>query len=56
YAYLLHNGVVEAAGTTAELMASTAPFVVQFLHAQPTGPVSFHIKSAPYREDLGIGA
>jgi len=54
YAYLLHDGLVQAEGTAQELLASAAPFVVQFLHAQPTGPVAFHMKSAPYREDLGI--
>jgi phospholipid/cholesterol/gamma-HCH transport system ATP-binding protein len=54
YVYLLHDGLVQAEGTAAELLASAAPFVVQFLHAQPTGPVAFHMESAPYREDLGI--
>ena len=56
YAYLIHNGVVAAEGTAAQLLASDAPFVSQFLHARPTGPVAFHIESAPYRQDLGIDA
>jgi len=56
YAYLLHEGVVAAEGTAEELLASSDPFVDQFLHAHPTGPVAFHMKSPPYREDLGIGA
>ena len=42
--------------TAQDLLASDAPFVVQFLHARPTGPVAFHMKSAPYRDDLGIRA
>ncbi len=54
YVYLLHDGLVQAEGTAQELLASDAAFVVQFLHAHPTGPVAFHMKSAPYREDLGI--
>jgi phospholipid/cholesterol/gamma-HCH transport system ATP-binding protein len=54
YVYLLHDGVVQAEGTAPELLASEVPFVVQFLHARPTGPVAFHMKSAPYREDLRI--
>jgi phospholipid/cholesterol/gamma-HCH transport system ATP-binding protein len=54
YAYLLHDGVVQAEGTAPELLASEVPFVVQFLHARPTGPVAFHMKSAPYREDLRL--
>jgi len=56
YAYLLHDGVVQAEGTSEQLLASDAPFVTQFLHAKPTGPVAFHMKSAPYQEDLGITA
>ncbi|MDP1734187.1 MAG: ABC transporter ATP-binding protein [Sulfuritalea sp.] len=56
YAYLLHGGVVQAEGTSEHLLASDAPFVVQFLHAKPTGPVAFHMKSAPYPEDLRINA
>ena len=56
YAYLLHDGVVQAEGTSEQLLASDAPFVVQFLHAKPTGPVAFHMKSAPYEEDLRINA
>jgi len=55
YVYLLHDGRVQAEGTAPDLLASDEPFVVQFLHAQPTGPVAFHMKSAPYREDMGIG-
>lgn len=54
YVYLLHDGVVQAEGTAQQLLASDAPFVVQFLHARPTGPVAFHMKSAPYSEDLGM--
>ena len=56
YAYLLHGGKVEAEGTSAALMASAEPFVVQFLHAQPTGPVPFHMASKPYRQDLGLAS
>jgi phospholipid/cholesterol/gamma-HCH transport system ATP-binding protein len=55
YIYLIHNGVVEAAGTAEELMASDEPVVVQFIHSQPNGPIPFHMQSPSYREDLGIG-
>ena len=54
YVYLLHDGLVQAEGTSQELLSSDAPFVVQFLHAHPSGPVAFHMKSAPYEEDMGI--
>ncbi len=55
YAYLIHNGVVEAEGESAELLASAEPFVDQFLHARANGPVPFHMKTVPYQADLGIG-
>lgn len=56
YAYLIHDGVVAAEGTADELQASDDPFVVQFIHAKPNGPVAFHMDTVPYREDLGISA
>lgn len=54
YVYLLHDGLVQAEGTAQDLLASDAPLVVQFLHARPTGPAAFHMKSAPYQDDLRI--
>lgn len=54
YVYLLHDGLVQAEGTSEELLTSKAPFVIQFLHAQPTGPVAFHMQAEPYREDMEI--
>lgn len=54
YVYLLHDGLVRAEGTSEELLASAEPFVVQFLHAHPTGPVAFHMQAEPYREDMEI--
>jgi len=56
YAYLIHNGVVQAEGTSAALMNSAAPFETQFLHARPNGPIPFHMESLPYPQDLGINA
>ena len=37
-----------------EIFASEDPFVRQFLHAQPDGPVAFQYPSRPYTEDLEI--
>ena len=54
YIYLIHNGVVEAEGTAEKLLASKDSVVAQFIHAQPHGPIPFHMASPPYREDLGI--
>ncbi len=56
YAYLLFNGVIAAEGTTEDLMNSDLPFVQQFIHARPNGPVPFHMEGAPYAQDLGLAA
>jgi phospholipid/cholesterol/gamma-HCH transport system ATP-binding protein len=56
YAYLIFDGVIAAEGTAEELMASDLPFVEQFLHARPNGPVAFHVEGAPYSSDLGLSA
>jgi phospholipid/cholesterol/gamma-HCH transport system ATP-binding protein len=54
YAFLIHEGVKVAEGTPDELLASAEPFVDQFVHSRPIGPVAFHMKSTPYAEDLGL--
>ena len=56
YLYFIHNGVVAAQGTVDELLNSQDPSVHQFLHAEPDGPISFHVPSKPYTEDLNIKA
>ncbi|HZW26348.1 MAG TPA: ABC transporter ATP-binding protein [Gallionella sp.] len=54
YAYFIHDGVVVAEGTPAEIDISQDPFVRQFVHAQPDGPVAFQYPCAPYVDDLGL--
>ena len=54
YAYFIHDGVVVAEGNTAELADSTDPFVHQFVHAKPDGPVAFEYISQPYADELEI--
>lgn len=54
YVYFIHDGVVVASGDVAEMTGSTDPFVRQFIHAQPDGPIAFQYPSKPYAEDLGI--
>lgn len=54
YAYFVHNGVVVAEGVADEMLASDNPFVHQFVHAKPDGPVAFQYPSQPYPQDLGI--
>lgn len=56
YVYFISEGVVEAEGTPAEIKASIQPFVHQFVHGEPDGPVPFHYPARPYSEDLGLTA
>jgi phospholipid/cholesterol/gamma-HCH transport system ATP-binding protein len=54
YAYFIHDGKVVAEGAASELLDSTDPFVHQFVHAEPDGPVGFQYPSNPYTKDLGL--
>lgn len=56
YVYFVSDGVVEAEGTPAEIRASVLPFVHQFVHGEPDGPVPFHYPARPYEADLRLGA
>jgi len=52
--YLLNDGAIVAEGPTAEMVASKDPFVHQFLHAEPDGPVRFHFPAPPLADDLAV--
>ncbi len=54
YVYFIHEGVVVAEGAAVEMLASTDPFVHQFVHAEPDGPVAFQYPSRPYAEELEL--
>ena len=54
YVYFIHNGVVVAEGNAPEMADSDDPFVSQFVHAKPDGPVAFQYPSRPYPEELEI--
>jgi phospholipid/cholesterol/gamma-HCH transport system ATP-binding protein len=54
YLYILGNGVIVGHGPTAEMLESKDPFVHQFLHAEPDGPVPFHFPAKPIARDLEI--
>jgi len=54
YAFFIHDGVVAAQGTPEELSSSANASVHQFIHAEPDGPVAFHIPHAPYPRDLEL--
>jgi phospholipid/cholesterol/gamma-HCH transport system ATP-binding protein len=54
YVYFIHDGVVVAEGNAADMVDSTDPFVHQFVHAKPDGPVAFQYPSRPYPEELEL--
>ena len=56
YVYFIHDGVVVAEGEAGEMLESKDPFVRQFVHAEPDGPVAFQYPSRPYAEELEIKA
>jgi phospholipid/cholesterol/gamma-HCH transport system ATP-binding protein len=56
YLYLLNDGVIVGHGPTQEMIDSKDPFVHQFLHAEPDGPVRFHYPAPPIGRDLELVA
>ena len=52
YLYLISAGRVVEHGTPQELDCSASPWVDQFMHARPDGPMSFHYPAPPYAADL----
>jgi phospholipid/cholesterol/gamma-HCH transport system ATP-binding protein len=54
YVYFLSQGRIVAQGTPAEMQESTDPYVKQFVHAEPDGPVPFHYGEKSLAEDLGL--
>ena len=54
YLYILGEGVIAGHGPTATMLESTDPFVHQFLHAEPDGPVRFHFPARPLATDLDL--
>ena len=56
YLYILGEGLIVGHGPTAEMLQSTDPFVHQFLHAEPDGPVRFHFPAPSIAQDLELSA
>jgi phospholipid/cholesterol/gamma-HCH transport system ATP-binding protein len=54
YAVFLADGRVVAEGSAAQMRDSDDPFVRQFVHAQPDGPVAFRYPSMPFGEELRL--
>ena len=52
YLYLISDGQIVEHGTPHELDRSNSPWVDQFMHALPDGPMSFHYPASPYEIDL----
>ncbi len=52
YVYFMAAGKVVAEGTPAQIRASDAPYVHQFVWGERDGPVPFQYPSAPYREQV----
>jgi phospholipid/cholesterol/gamma-HCH transport system ATP-binding protein len=54
YIYFLADGRIVAEGPTAEIQASSDPFVRQFIDAAPDGPVHFHYPARSLESDFGL--
>lgn len=50
--YLISEGRVVEQGAPDALQHSSSPWVDQFMHAKPDGPMSFHYAAPPYVDDL----
>ena len=57
YIYFVSDGRIVAEGTPDEIRASSHPFVHQFVHAEPDGPVRFDYPAPAIGQDLltGVG-
>ena len=54
YLYVIADGRLAGEGEPATLLASEDPYLKQFLHALPDGPVRFHFPGTPIREELKL--
>jgi phospholipid/cholesterol/gamma-HCH transport system ATP-binding protein len=50
--YLIANGKIMAQGTPDEIEATASPWVRQFMHGEPDGPVHFHYPAPPLTQDF----
>jgi phospholipid/cholesterol/gamma-HCH transport system ATP-binding protein len=56
YVYFLSQGKIVAHGTPQQMLASSDPYVKQFVHAEADGPVPFHYPGRSLADDFGLGA
>ena len=52
YIYFVSQGRIVAEGTPDEIRASNDPFVHQFVHAEPDGPVHFDYPAPSVRQEF----
>lgn len=55
YIYVLAGGKVIGEGTPEALQASESPFLQQFLHGRPDGPVRFRYPAPSFADELSSG-
>jgi phospholipid/cholesterol/gamma-HCH transport system ATP-binding protein len=53
-AFFMSDGVIAAHGSAADMTRSRDPFVHQFVHAEPDGPVAFDYPGKPLVEDFEV--
>jgi phospholipid/cholesterol/gamma-HCH transport system ATP-binding protein len=53
--FFLSEGRIVAEGSVDAVKTSADPYVMQFIRGEPDGPVPFHLPSASYARDLGLG-
>jgi phospholipid/cholesterol/gamma-HCH transport system ATP-binding protein len=54
YVYVIGDGTLLGKGTPDEVRTSEDPYLKQFVHALPDGPVRFHFPGPTLEEDLRI--
>jgi phospholipid/cholesterol/gamma-HCH transport system ATP-binding protein len=54
HVYVIADGVVAGEGTPDEMLASRDPYVYQFMHAKPDGPIAFHYPGKALGESFGL--
>ena len=54
YIYVIADGRLMGEGTPDEVLASSDPYLHQFLKALPDGPVRFHFPAKPIAEELRV--
>jgi len=52
FVYLIANGRIIDRGPPQQVKAASSEWARQFLRGEPDGPVPFHFRAAPYRDDL----